>query len=166
MTDSEEDVVNVEVEESIKAWDFGLDVYILPQPKDAKEYLKIPRLSRSCPFGYTIDEAEPDWLQPVPLELAAMEKARKYLKQYSYRQVAAWLTKVTGRYMSHVGLMKRIKSEQTIGRKSSTYRELARRYEKALKKAKEYEERIGKSSDDFFNSDRYRAIEQSFSNDT
>ena len=108
-------------------YDFGLGVYVLPQPKDAKEYVKIPRLGRTIPFGYVVDEADDGWLVPVPLEIEALEKAKKHLKQYSLRQVAAWLTTVTGREISHVGLMKRIKSEQSQRRKSSTYRELADR---------------------------------------
>ena len=108
-------------------YDFGLGIFILPQPKDTKEYVKIPRLGRTIPFGYVIDETDDGWLVPVPLELEALEKAKKHLKQYSLRQVSAWLTTVTGREISHVGLMKRIKSEQSQRRKSSTYRKLADR---------------------------------------
>lgn len=146
------------------AYDFGLGVYVLPQPKDAKEYVKIPRLSRTIPFGYVVDDAEDGWLVPVPLEIEALEKAKKYLKQYSLRQVSAWLTTVTGREISHVGLMKRIKSEQSQRRKSTTYRELAKRYEEALKKAQDYEKRTGTGQDDFFGSDRFVQLSAGFSN--
>lgn len=148
--------------ESVDTFDFGLGAYVLPQPTSTNEYVKIPRLSRTIPFGYTVDSEDDGWLQPVAIELDALEKAKKYLKQYSSRQVAAWLTTVTGREISHVGLLKRIKSEQSQRRKSSTYRKLADGYEKALKKAQEYEERLGTKDGSFFDSDRYVQLKQYF----
>ena len=146
----------------MEPFDFGLGTFILPQPETKVEYVKIPRLSRTIPFGYIVDSEDDGWLQPVALELDALEKAKKYLKQYSSRQVAAWLTTVTGREISHVGLLKRIKSEQSQRRKSSTYRKLAEGYEKALKKAEEYEERLGTKDGSFFGSDRYVKLRESF----
>ena len=143
-------------------FDFGLGAFILPQPESRVEYVKIPRLSRTIPFGYTVDSEDDGWLQPVTIELDALEKAKKYLKQYSSRQVAAWITTVTGREISHVGLLKRIKNEQSHKRKSSTYRKLAEGYEKALKKAQEYEERTGTKDGSFFDSDRYVKLRESF----
>jgi len=148
------------------SFDFGLGAFILPQPTTTDEYVKIPRLSRTIPFGYKVDEEDDGWLQPVPLELQALEKAKKYLKQYSSRQVAAWLTTVTGREISHVGLLKRVKNEQSHKRKSSTYRKLAEGYEKALKKAQEYEERTGTKDGSFFDSDRYVKLTESFTANT
>lgn len=149
-------------EQSVDTFNFGLGVFVLPQPDASTEYVKIPRLARTIPFGYKVDEEDEGWLQPVPLELEALEKAKKYLKQYSSRQVSAWLTTVTGREISHVGLLKRIKSEQSQRRKSSTYRKLADGYEKALKKAEEYEERLGTKDGSFFDSDRYVKLKQLF----
>ena len=145
-----------------ESFDFGLGVFVLPQPDVTAEYVKIPRLSRTIPFGYVVDSEDDGWLVPVPLELEALEKAKKYLKQYGSRQVAAWLTTVTGREISHVGLLKRIKNEQSHKRKSSTYRKLAEGYEKALKKAQEYEERTGTKDGSFFDSDRYIKLRESF----
>ena len=145
-----------------ESFDFGLGVFVLPQPDVKVEYVKIPRLSRTIPFGYIVDSEDDGWLVPIPLELEALEKAKKYLKQYSSRQVAAWLTTVTGREISHVGLLKRIKNEQSHKRKSSTYRKLADGYEKALKKAEEYEERLGTKDGSFFDSDRYVKLRQLF----
>jgi hypothetical protein len=149
----------------VDTFDFGLGTFILPQPENKTEYVKIPRLSRTIPFGYVVDSEDDGWLQPVALELDALEKAKKYLKQYSSRQVSAWLTSVTGREISHVGLLKRIKNEQSHKRKSSTYRKLAEGYEKALKKAQEYEERTGTKDGSFFNSDRYVKLRESFAGD-
>ena len=147
---------------AVDTFDFGLGAYVLPQPTSANEYVKIPRLSRTIPFGYVVDSEDDGWLQPVAIELDALEKAKKYLKQYSSRQVAAWITTVTGREISHVGLLKRIKNEQSHKRKSSTYRKLADGYEKALKKAQEYEERLGTKDGSFFDSDRYVKLRQQF----
>jgi hypothetical protein len=144
--------------------ELGLGKWILPQPLDNKEYVPIPRLGRTIPFGYKKSEAEDGWLLPIPLELEALEKAKQYSKQYSIRKVAAWLTTVTGREISHVGLSKRLKNEQSHKRKSSTYRKLAERYEEALKKAEEYEKRTGTAQDSFFTSDRYGAIKSTFDN--
>jgi hypothetical protein len=143
-----------------------LGKWILPQPADKKEYVPIPRLARTVPFGYKKDENDDGWLIPIPLELEALEKAKQYVKQYAVRKVAVWLTKVTGREISHVGLSKRLKNEQSHKRKSSTYRKLADRYEEALKKAEEYEKRTGTGQDSFFASDRYGAIRSSFSDTT
>ena len=151
---------------SVDTFDFGLGAYVLPQPTSTNEYVKIPRLSRTIPFGYVVDENDDGWLQPVAIELDALEKAKKYLKQYSSRQVAAWLTTVTGREISHVGLLKRIKNEQSHKRKSSTYRKLADGYEKALKKAQEYEERLGTKDGSFFDSDRYVELKRYFTGST
>jgi len=147
---------------NVDTFDFGLGVFVLPQPAESTEYVKIPRLSRTIPFGYVVDSEDDGWLQPVSLELEALEKAKKYLKQYSSRQVAAWLTTVTGREISHVGLLKRMKSEQSQRRKSTTYRKLAEGYEKALKKAQEYEERTGTKDGSFFSSDRYVKLTRLF----
>lgn len=140
-----------------------LGKWILPQPEDKKEYVSIPRLARTIPFGYKKDENDDNWLIPIPQELEALEKAKLYVKQYAVRKVAIWLTKVTGREISHVGLSKRLKNEQSHKRKSSTYRKLADRYEEALKKAEEYEKRTGTGQESFFTSDRYGAIKNTFS---
>lgn len=116
--------------------------WILPQPKDViqdDDFLSIPRIARTIPFGYEEDPDDADMLLPVPRELRALEKAKEYLKQYSYREVANWLTKQTGRSISHMGLKKRIDSEQSHKRKASTLREWARRYETAISKAETLE---------------------------
>lgn len=135
----------------------GLGKWILPQPKN-KEYVTIPRISRTIPFGYKVEHKDDEWLIPIPSELEALEQAKKHLKQYSLREVANWLTTLTGRPISHVGLSKRIKSEQSHKRKSTTYRNIARKYQKALQKAEQYEERIGTKPPEFFESDIWKSI--------
>ena len=68
-----------------------------------------------------------------------VRKAKKYLKQYSYRDVSNWLSEQSGRYISHVGLMKRVKLEQKRKREASNQRYLAQRYKEALEKAEKIE---------------------------
>lgn len=136
--------------------------WILPQAPDALELVEIPRIKHTIPFGYKLSERE-GWLAPIPLELNALEQAKKYLKQYSYKDVAEWLTTKTGRRISESGLKVRIKSEQQYGRQYRTYQSLARRYKEALEKAEEYEKRIGISSKyNYFATDEYRAIRDTF----
>ena len=71
---------------------------------------KIKRKARTIPFGYKLSE-DTNYIEPVELELQALEKAKEYLKTCSYREVAIWLTKTTGRYISYVGLRKRVKRD-------------------------------------------------------
>ena len=74
----------------------------------------------------------------------ALEKAKKYLKQYSYREVSNWLSSQTGRYISHVGLRNRVQDERRLKKTASVKRQYAKRYEEAIKAAEKIEkERIG-----------------------
>jgi hypothetical protein len=121
--------------------------WILPQPKDAKdtgEYISIPRLTKLLvPFGYKVSEHDEMMLDPIPFELESLEQAKDYLKRYGSRHVAAWLTKTTGRYISHAGLLKRVKDEQRNTSKVATLRKWAARYRKAVEEAEKYENRRG-----------------------
>ena len=121
----------------------SLGKWTLPQPTDMKEeeeWVAIPKIARTVPFGYVVDENDPDVLQPVKLELDLLEQARAYTRQYSYRQVANWLTKNSGREISHVGLMKRLKNERQRKNKVTSLRKWAEYAEKAINKAKDLEE--------------------------
>ena len=114
----------------------------LPQPLDIKEeneWQPIPRIARTIPFGYNIDPDNEHILRPIPRELDALEKAKKHLKQYSYREVANWITKNSGRYISHVGLRKRLENERQRKNKAKGLRQWADYAEKAIAKAQEIE---------------------------
>jgi len=116
--------------------------WILAQPEDIiedEDFLPIPKIARTIPFGYKEDPEDTDILLPIPRELRALEKAKEYLQQYSYREVANWLTKQTGRSISHMGLKKRIDNEQSNKRRSATLRQWAERYKTAISKAEEIE---------------------------
>ena len=124
----------------------SLGKWKLPQPTDLKdedqqEWVQIPRIARIVPFGYKINKEDQDLLDPIPYELEAIELARKYTKQYSYREIANWLTKKTGREISHVGLRKRLMHEQQRKNKARTLRKWSEYAQKAIEKAKAIEEK-------------------------
>ena len=73
---------------------------------------KIKRRARTIPFGYKLSE-DTDYIEPIESELKALEEAKNYLKTCSLREVAIWLTRKTGRYISYVGLNKRVKRDTT-----------------------------------------------------
>jgi|TARA_A100001035_G_C27459635_1_gene353950 hypothetical protein len=108
--------------------------------KENSEWVAIPRIAKTTPFGYRVDPENDHILRPIPLELDALEKAKEHLKQYSYREVANWLTKFTDRYISHIGLMKRVKREQKRKNKARTLRVWSEYAEKAIQAAKKLEE--------------------------
>ena len=115
----------------------------LPQPTDIKEeneWVQIPRIARTVPFGYKLNEEDPDLLDPIPTELDLLEKARKHVNQYSYREVANWLSANTNRYISHVGLRKRLGNEKQRKNQARSLRKWAEYAETAIAKAKAIEE--------------------------
>jgi len=114
----------------------------LPQPTDLKEdnvWVSIPRVARTIPFGYELDPNDDGILLPIDHELDMLEQAKKYIKQYSYREVANWLTKNTGRSISHVGLKKRLDNERQRKNKAGSLRKWADYAKKAIAKAEEIE---------------------------
>ena len=121
----------------------SLGKWVLPQPTDLKddnEWMPIPRIARTIPFGYELDPEDKNLLKPIKIELDLLEQARKYIKQYSYREVANWLSKNSGRDISHVGLMKRLKNERQRQNKAISLRRWADYAQKAIQKAEEIEE--------------------------
>ena len=121
----------------------SLGKWKLPQPTDLKddnEWMPIPRIARTIPFGYELDPEDKNLLKPIKIELDLLEQARKYIKQYSYREVANWLSKNSGRDISHVGLMKRLKNERQRQNKAISLRRWADYAQKAIQKAEEIEE--------------------------
>ena len=115
----------------------------LPQPTDIKEeneWVQIPRIARTVPFGYKQNDEDPDILDPIPTELDLLEKARQHVNQYSYREVANWLSANTGRYISHVGLRKRLSNERQRKNQARSLRKWAEYAQTAIAKAQEIEE--------------------------
>ena len=119
-----------------------LSYFKMPDPvglKEDNEWLEIPRISRTIPFGYKVDEEDEDILVPIIEELEALDLAKEYLQEYSYREVARWLSDRTGREISHIGLRKRIKTEKQRKSKATTYKTWLNNYKKALEKLEEIE---------------------------
>jgi len=124
-----------------------LGTWKLPQPTDLQEdneWIPIPRVARTIPFGYELDPNDDGILLPIDHELDMLMQAKKYLKQYSYREVANWLTRNTGRDISHVGLKKRLDNERRRKNKAGSLRRWADYAKKAIAKAEELEaKRLG-----------------------
>tara|TARA_R100001377_G_scaffold51336_2_gene30002 strand:+ start:182 stop:601 length:420 start_codon:yes stop_codon:yes gene_type:complete len=124
-----------------------LGTWKLPQPTDIKEdnlWVSIPRVARTIPFGYEINPEDNGILLPISNQLDMLEQAKKYIKQYSYREVANWLSRNTGRTISHVGLKKRLDNERQRKNKAGSLRRWAEYAKKAIAKAEEIENsRIG-----------------------
>jgi len=121
---------------------YELGYFKMPDPvglKDDNEWLEIPRISRTIPFGYRIHKTDDKLLVPNIEELEALELAKEYLTEYSYREVARWLSDRTGQEISHVGLRKRIQTEKKRKGKAATYKTWLKKYESALHKLEEIE---------------------------
>lgn len=127
-----------------------LGFWELPKPHKGKEkeWHVIARVSNVVPFGYRIHPDNDGLLEPIPEELEALELAKRHLQQYSLREVANWLTKQTGRSISHAGLKQRIEIERRRKKTIAIKRNLAKRLQKALSQIEELEKnRVGAYSE-------------------
>ena len=121
---------------------YDLGYFKMPDPvglKDDNDWLEIPRISKTIPFGYMAHKKDDKLLVPIIEELEALELAKEYLNEYSYREVAGWLSERTGREISHVGLRKRIQIEKQRKNKATTYKTWLKQYESTLQKLEEIE---------------------------
>lgn len=118
------------------------DIYEIPGPnkEGPVKWAPIIRVGTTIPFGYAPDPEDDQRLLPVEKELELFEQAKVHLKRYSLRKVAAWLSEESGRYISHVGLQKRVKVENKRRKQADVNRRLIERLEKALEKARKYQE--------------------------
>ena len=76
------------------------------------ESIKIKKRARTIPFGFKQSQ-DPEYLEPIKEELDALRQAKEYSKTCSLRETAQWLHRKTGRYISHVGLKKRLARNST-----------------------------------------------------
>ena len=120
----------------------SLGYWQLPKPHkgEEKQWHVIVRTARQVPFGYRVHPDNEKLLEPIPTELDSLEVAKRHLKQYSYREVAIWLTKQTGRSISHMGLKKRVDIERRRKKTARIKRKLAQRLEETLQEIKKLEE--------------------------
>ena len=118
--------------------------WFIPKKGLQGEWYPLVRVGRHVPFGYEQDPDDKDILQPLPAELEMLEQAKKYLAEYSLRLVARWLSEQSGRYISHVGLSKRVYIEESRRGAADAHRGYARRYKEASEKAKKLDKgRLG-----------------------
>lgn len=127
------------------AFDYQKDsgFWELPKPNKGqeREWHTVARVNmRTVPFGYVIDPENDRLLQPVVLELEALELAKQHLRQYSYRDVARWLEKQTGRSISHMGLKKRVEVDRRRKKTAAIKRRLAKQLEETLAEIEKLEE--------------------------
>jgi hypothetical protein len=113
----------------------------IPLRGELGEWYPVIRVGRHVPFGYKQDETDSDLLLPIPEELELLEKAKLFLQEYSTRKVAIWLSKQSGREISHVGLYKRVRMEEKRRRASSNYKQYAKKYKEAARKSQKIEEK-------------------------
>lgn len=88
--------------------------------------LPIKRWSSTIPYGYEIDPTNIQSLLPVQNYLVALLEAKKFLETCTTRDVAKWLAAITGREISHTGLIKLIHTrcpDQRVLTMSQTERE-------------------------------------------
>ena len=83
------------------------------------EPIKIKKKARTIPFGFK-QSNDPNYLEPVKEELDALRQAEEYSKTCSLRETAQWLHRKTGRYISHVGLKKRLERNSTTETKEGS----------------------------------------------
>lgn len=121
--------------------------WYVPKPEKGPDgevvWYPIVRVGRHIPFGYKEYEHDADILLPIPEELELLEKAKLFLRDYSLRQVAHWLSEESGRYISHVGLRKRVAIERSRKRQADYARRYAKRYKEASEKAAKIDQRLG-----------------------
>lgn len=91
------------------------------------------------PFGYEVNKDNDRLLEPIPEELEALQLAKRHLLQYSYREVAQWLSRQTGRSISHMGLKKRIDIERKRKKTIIIKRRLAQRLAQTLQEIENLE---------------------------
>jgi len=120
----------------------SLGYWELPKPHkgEEKEWHVIARVTHLVPFGYKVHPDNENLLEPIVDELEALELAKRHLLQYSYREVALWLSKQTGRSISHMGLKKRVDIERKRKKAATIKRKLAQRLEKTLQEIQKLEE--------------------------
>ena len=133
----------------------------IPLQGELGQWYPIIRVGRHVPFGYKQDKEDDMLLIPIPEELELLEKAKKFLQDYSVRQVAKWLSDQSGRNITHVGLYKRVRMEEKRRRASSNYKQYAKKYKEAARKSQKIEEKRigGRNTRDLNEEEDYLSLE-------
>ena len=118
------------------------ELFRIPTPDKTDsgyKFREIFRVGRVVPFGYKVSPDDPNMLLPIEEELLLLEAAKQHLKNYSLRDVAAWLSAKSGRSISHVGLQKRVQAEQAHDKDYMDARRIAKQFRDAYHKARRLE---------------------------
>ena len=85
---------------------FGEDFVKEPLKRPFHDDRIVKRRTTVVPFGWAKLPENPNYLVPVPKELKAIEMAIAYRDtgEYSWTELAAWMHKITGRKISHMGI--------------------------------------------------------------
>ena len=76
------------------------------------KYPHIRRKAKLPPWGYKVCSYDRQLLEPIEEQMDILEDAKKFLRTCSFREVAAWMTKKSGRPISGPGLFLRAKREK------------------------------------------------------
>jgi hypothetical protein len=108
--------------------------------KRSGKWARIPKLSSTVPWGYDVDPEHPDVLVPNEHCLDILEEGRKHLKNYTYKQVANWVTTRSGRHCPPSVLQSRVESAKRRNNYIAVLQRWARQAEEALETARRIEE--------------------------
>lgn len=108
----------------------------------SKPILKVSNLNRP-PWGYDQHPEDDNLWAPNEEQLKYLTAGKKLLKEYSYEEVAKWLSKVTGRTITRKGLQHRLKMEASNHKKEVYYKRLIKQLEDAKKKYEKYKNSVG-----------------------
>ena len=115
-----------------------------PPPKGPENVWKVYISPfKKVPWGYFQDPDDPYVMHPIPKELDLLEKAKLYLKEYSYEEVSEWLSRESGRKISKLGLWKRVRSERRSKKAAEQARWYQKKAEEFAAKAEKYENNLG-----------------------
>jgi|DEB0MinimDraft_10_1074344.scaffolds.fasta_scaffold102559_1 hypothetical protein len=88
------------------------------------KWTPIVKRRKHVPWGYKPSEEDPRVLIPIDEHLDLLEQAKEMRSHHSLRELATWLTAVTGSPISHQGLKLRFeREEQNLASKAEAEQE-------------------------------------------
>jgi hypothetical protein len=92
------------------------------------EYKPRPKISPVIPFGWEVSKHDDKMLEPIPKQLDALDTALFYVDNgRSLKSMSIWLEAQTGRYISHVGLLKINRKRKNVKREDRNAKEREKR---------------------------------------
>lgn len=75
------------------------------------KWTPIIKRRKTIPWGYMPSKEDPRVLNPIDEHLTLLEQAKEMRSHHSLRELATWLTAMTGSPISHQGLKNRLEKE-------------------------------------------------------